>query len=493
MAFVPTSAAAPEALPLQRLGGLGTSPVPSRLLSLAIASALLMEFIDSTALSTALPTLARAFSTDLIELKLALTSYLLALALFGPASGWAADRFGARSVFTTAMALFLVGSTLCALARSLDALVAARVVQGMGGAMMTPVGRLIIVELSPRAKLVSAMAWFTTPALIGPIIGPPLAGFILEIGPWPWIFLINLPVGLAGMAAVGKLVPRIARPDPGPFDWRGFGLVSAGIIGLMAAAETVGLQGISSRLQIAGAAVAVTAFAGYCSYARGHARPVLDIGLLRYPTFRTSLVGGTIVRLGLGATPFLLPLLLQIGLGWSPSRAGLLMVATGVGALASRLAVTTTIRLLGFKWTLVASGMSAAVLTALPGFFERSTPVAIVLAALFATGFARAVQFTSTNALAYAEVPEAKVSAASTFATVVQQIGMSLGVTMGALALALAQQSPHKLTAEAFFLPFLLVGGISLLVAPIYLRLPASAGAELSLARPRSGEPHPHL
>lgn len=473
-----------------------TTPAPaslSRLVPLAIASALLMEFIDSTALSTALPTLARAFATDPIHLKLALTSYLLALAIFAPASGWAADRFGARRVFTVAMAAFLGGSILCALSRTLEALVLGRIIQGMGGAMMTPVGRLIIVELSPKAKLVGAMLWFTTPALIGPIIGPPLAGMILSFGPWPWIFLINVPVGLAGMAAVNRLVPAFTRPDPGPFDWRGYGLVSVGIVALVVTAESVGLGLVSPPVQMFGAVIAVSALMLYRKYSHVHARPVLDVTLLRYATFRSSLLGSLLIRLGLGATPFLLPLLLQTGLGWTPALAGAVMIASGVGALMSLTAVNSLIKHYGFKRILIGSGVGAAVLTAAPGLFDSSTPIVVIVMILTATGFMRSMQFTSTNLIIYAEVPEEKVSAASTFATVVQQVGMSLGVTTGALMLELVRPSSGGLAPESFLLPFLVVGGISLLAAPIYLRLPSTAGSEISGAGQAAAAPHPHL
>lgn len=461
----------------------------SHLLPIAVASALLMEFIDSTALSTALPVLARSFDTGLLQIKLALTSYLVALAVFAPASGWVADRFGARRIFTVAMSLFLIGSILCALSRSIEALIAARIVQGLGGAMMTPVGRLIIVETAPPSKLVSAMAWFTTPALLGPIIGPPVAGFILEVASWQWIFLINLPIGLAGMAAVHQLVPRIVRDDPGPFDWAGFGLISIGILTLVVAAETIGMGGLPTWVQVVCLLGSAAAVALYWRYSRRATRPVLDLRLLRYATFRASITGGILMRLGLGAIPFLLPLLLQVGLGWSPSKAGVILIATGAGALASRAIVTGTIARFGFRTVLLATAVVAAVLTMLPAFFGRSTPVQVIVLVLFATGMARSLQFTSTNTIAYAEVPEAKISAAVTLSTVVQQISMSLGITVAALALAFGRDMTGMATSFPF--AFVVVGSTSLLAAAAFVGLPVTAGEQLK--PPRIGSPHTHL
>ena len=275
---------------------------------LAVASALFMEFIDSTALSTALPTLAHAFHTDPVHLKLALTAYLLALAVFAPASGWVADRYGARCVFLSAMAVFLTGSALCGLSQSLGQLVAARVVQGIGGAMMTPVGRLIVVASAPRDRFVSAMSWFTMPALVGPLLGPPLSGLVLGFAGWPWIFYINLPVGLIGMAAVARFVPRLEQPDPGRFDTGGFALAAVAIVALTSVCETAGTRLAPWTLQLLAAVLGVSAVVLFVRHVARVERPVLDLRLLAQPTFRASMVGGTLLRLGIGASPLLLPL-----------------------------------------------------------------------------------------------------------------------------------------------------------------------------------------
>lgn len=458
----------------------GPMPTRARLTSIAVASALFMEFIDSTALSTALPTLSRAFHTDPLHLKLALTSYILALAVFAPASGWVADRFGPKRVFMIAMGVFLVGSVACGFAGSLGGLVVFRLLQGMGGAMMIPVGRLIIVSTTPRAGLVSAMAWFTMPALIGPILGPPLAGIVLGVADWPWIFFINVPVCLAGLLAVGLLVPRRDMPNPGPFDARGFACSAIAVSALVGATETFGVDIVPRAAQIAALTVAGVSAALYVRHARRVARPILDISLFRIPTFRASLVGGTLVRLGVGAGPLLLPLLLQIALGWSPLKAGLVSVWQSVGTLSAKPATAWVLRRFGFRKVLVVTVLSSAVLITLPGFFRAGMPAAVLVAVFVLSGFSRSNQFTAANTVAYADVAESRVSAASTLATVTQQIGLSLGISFGGLVLHLTMGAGRALTADRFVAPYVAVGLVTLLALPSYLRLPRSAGASLA-------------
>ncbi|MDC0707512.1 DHA2 family efflux MFS transporter permease subunit [Stigmatella sp. ncwal1] len=452
-----------------------------QLASVAVASALFMEFIDSTALSTALPTLATAFHTDPVHLKLALTSYILALAVIAPASGWAADKYGPRRVFMIAMGVFLVGSVLCGFSQSLIQLVLFRTLQGVGGAMMTPVGRLIVVGVAPRERLVSAMSWFTMPALIGPLVGPPLAGLILEVADWPWIFFINVPVGLLGMVAVLRLVPPLHQPDPGPFDAQGFLLVAVAITSWMGLAETAGIGLIPPLAQAAMAIIALVATGLYIVHARKTERPVLNLRLLRFLTFRASLLGGTLLRLGLGATPFLLPLLFQVALGWSPLEAGLVTIGTSVGALACKSVAPSVIKRFGFRNTLIVSNLATAVLTAAPGAFRHATPIPLIIVLLAIAGFMRSMQFTSINTVAYAEVPPSAVSNASTLSVVLQQVGLSLGISFGGLMLHVARgQTDEPLTPERFILPFIAVGLVSALAGPIYQRLPPGAGASIS-------------
>ena len=460
------------------------SPPPAhgtRLASIAVASALFMEFVDSTALSTALPALSQAFGSDPVHLKLALTSYLLALAVLSPASGWVADRYGPRRVFMFAMSIFLVGSVLCGFSRTLPQLVLFRTLQGLGGALMVPVGRLIVVSSAPRERLVSAMSWFTMPALIGPLVGPPLAGFILGVASWPWIFFINVPVGLLGMVAVARFVPPLHPPHPGRFDGRGFALSVVAITALMGAAETVGIGLVPVGVQVATGGVALGAIAAYVTHARRTERPVLDLRLLRYDTFRASLLGGTFLRIGLGATPFLLPLLFQVGLGWGPLETGLVTIGTGLGAMACKPVAPALLRRFGFRTILIFANLLTAGLTALPALFRVGTPVPLIVSILVVSGFVRSMQFTALNTVAYADIPGPAVTPASTLSVVTQQMGVSIGISFGGLMLHLARggDDATPLTPERFVLPFLAVGVVSMIAGPLYRRLSPDAGASI--------------
>jgi len=456
------------------------SPRGTRLASIAVASALFMEFVDSTALSTALPALATAFGSDPVHLKLALTSYILALAVVAPASGWIADRYGPRRVFLSAMAVFLVGSVLCGFSQSLAQLVAFRTLQGVGGALMVPVGRLIVVSSAPREQLVSAMSWFTMPALVGPLVGPPLAGFILGVSSWPWIFFINVPVGLLGMLAVVRFVPPLHQPDPGPFDVKGFVLVATGITALIGTAEIAGVGLVPAAVQVGAGVFALGLLAAYVRHALGRERPVLDLRLLRVDTYRASMIGGAVVRLGLGATPFLLPLLFQVALGWGPLETGLITVGTGLGAMACKPVAPGLIRRFGFRSTLIVSNFITAGVTALPALFRPSTPVALMACMLVAAGFVRSLQFTALNTVAYADIPPSTVSNASTLAVVMQQVGLSLGISFGGLMLHVARGGSAEggaMTPQQFVLPFVAIGVVTMLSGPFFHRMSPDAGA----------------
>jgi EmrB/QacA subfamily drug resistance transporter len=456
----------------------------ARMAIIAVASALFMQSIDSTALSTALPTLSRAFDTNPIHLKLCLTAYIMALAVFVPASGWAADRFGARRVFMSAMVVFLLGSVLCALSRSLGELVAARILQGAGGAMMTPVGRIIVVGSHPRERLVQAMIWLTTPAMLGPVLGPPLSGFILSVATWPWIFYINVPVGLLGMAAVLKFVPRKRQPHPGRFDGRGFLLAAASISAMMIGAESVGVGLLPLWAQIAAWIVAAASGWAYLRHARTRERPVLDLKLLRVRTLRVNQTGGSLLRMTLGATPFLLPLLLQSGLGWSPLKAGLVTMSGAVGSLSARFGAQSLLRRFGFRTMLIATSLMGGLVIMAPGFFRASTPMVVIVGLLALAGFLRSNHLTSAGTLAFADIPDRQVSQASSLTSVAQQMAQAFGITVAGLMLHVSQQvtSPHGVAAlspDNFILPFAVIGLAAMLATLAYLPLPPTAGASL--------------
>jgi MFS family permease len=331
------------------------------------------------------------------------------------------------------------------------------------------------------------MALLTTPAMVGPIIGPPLTGLILQFGSWPWIFYINLPVGILGMIAVWKFVPKTRQPHPGRFDTIGFTLAAVAMSTTMGLAETLGFNLIPWTVQVAALAVAIASIVLFIRHARSAERPVLDLSLFRTGTFRASCTAGTLLRIGIGATPFLMPLLLQIGMGWTPLQAGGLTIAMAIGALASRPAATPMMRLFGFRNVLVWTAASVGFFTLAPGFFRPSTAVWLMFGLLAVGGFVRATQFTASNALAFAELDQSQVTAASTLQAVILQLSISMGITVGSLALQLVRVNSGggQLTPSQFTLPFCFLGLLSFLAVPIYARLARDTGADMTGHRRR--------
>lgn len=464
---------------------------PDRIVPLIVAVALFMEHMDSTVIATSLPAIAADIGANPLALKLAITSYLLSLAVFIPASGWSADRFGARTVFRSAIGVFVIGSIGCALSSSLTDFVIARIVQGMGGAMMTPVGRLIVVRTIPRRELVGAMAWVSIPGLVGPVLGPPVGGFITTYASWHWIFLINVPIGLMGILLASRYIEDLRAEKHERFDVAGMVLAGLGIAGVAFGFSVLGLNflpwSVVSAL-IAGGAVFMTA---YIVHARRTLSPALDLTLFRLPTFRASVSGGFIFRIGIGALPFLLPLLLQVGFGMTPFQSGLITFSSAIGAMTMKVAAATILRRFGFRAVLTANAIISAGFMAACASFTQTTPVAAMLALLLVGGFFRSLQFTSINTLAYAEVETARVSRATAMVAVAQQLAISTGVAFGALAveITVALRGHGGLEARDFAPGFLAVAVVSSLSAPIFARLSTEAGAELADRGPTPTEP----
>ena len=453
-----------------------------RVVPLIVAVALFMENMDSTVIATSLPAIARALGTDPLALKLAVTSYLLALAICIPASGWTADRFGARHVFRIAIGVFVLGSIGCALSRSLEEFVLARIVQGMGGAMMTPVGRLILVRSIDKRLLVHAMSLVTIPALVGPICGPPLGGFITTYASWHWIFIINVPIGLAGLAMATRYIPDVRAERPAPFDFVGFILSGLGIGGLAFGLSVMGLEFLPIGVVAALLGVGAASAAAYIVYARHKAAPILDLGLLKLPTFRASIFGGFLFRLGIGALPFLLPLLLQIGFDLTPFQSGLITFTGALGSMFMKAAVAGVLRRLGYRPVLVYNSLLSAAFLAACASFVPGMPFAAMIVILLSGGFFRSLQFTSINTLAYAEIEPQLMSRATTLVSVAQQLSLSTGVAVGALVVETTLRLKHGTTMSAMDFPpaFLAVGALSASAAFVFARLPPDAGAELS-------------
>lgn len=453
-----------------------------RIVPLIVAVALFMENMDSTVIATSLPAIAADIGTNPLALKLALTSYLLSLAVFIPMSGWTADRFGARTVFAAALAVFMIGSIGCAMATSLNDFVIARIVQGMGGAMMTPVGRLVLVRTISKRELVNAMAWVTVPALVGPLIGPPVGGFITTYASWHWIFLINIPIGLLGIAFALRFIDPVRAKDLEPFDGRGMLLASLGVAGLAFGLSVAGLDLLPWTIVaalIGGGAVAMTL---YVLHARRVKAPPLDFRLTRYPTFRAALIGGFLFRLGIGALPFLLPLMLQVGFGMTPFQSGLVTFATAVGALTMKAVAARIIGTFGFRPVLVSVGVVSAVFLAACAAFTPGTPLVIIFLILLVGGFFRSLTFTSINTIAYAEVHARELSRATALMAVSQQLSISSGVAIGALVVetTLRLKGQAALSADDFWPAFLVVALISASSALFFAQLPPDAGSEMS-------------
>jgi EmrB/QacA subfamily drug resistance transporter len=457
-------------------------PRPRYVVPLIVACGLFMENMDSTVIATALPAIARSFGEDPLRLSLAITTYLLSLGVFLPLSGWLADRFGSRTVFASAITIFTAGSIACALSGSLVQLVLARALQGMGGAMMVPVGRLVVLRTTPKSELVAAMAYLTVPALLGPVIGPPLGGFIATYYSWHWIFLINLPIGLLGLVLTFLLIPNIREPWRDPLDLKGFALSGVGLAATMLGFENLGRGVLPGRIVATLIGVGCLLLALFGRHARRTAVPILDLSLFRLPTFRASVLGGFAFRAGIGALPFLLPLLLQAGFGFTPFESGLTTCAAAAGAMLMKITAPQILRRNGFRRVLVVNTMICTAFMAANGLFRPSTPHVVMLAVLLTGGFFRSLQFTSLNTLAYAEIPEPAMSQATTLASVAQQLSLTVGVGLGALLLhaVLAWSGKTVLGAAEFPPVYFAIAAISLLSLLFFVRLRADAGGEMS-------------
>jgi EmrB/QacA subfamily drug resistance transporter len=457
------------------------------LVSLIVASALFMELLDGSIIATALPVIARSLHTDPVRLNVAITAYLFSLALFIPLSGWAADRFGARTVFRSAILIFTVSSVFCGLSQSLSQMVCARLAQGLGGAMMMPVGRLVMLKMVPKDKLVRAMTWLTTPAMIGPVLGPPVGGIIVTYFSWRWIFFINLPIGILGVILVSLFIENIREEKIVPLDVRGFLLMAAALAGLVTSFETVG-RNLLSKWAVAGFLIGgILCLAAYLIHARRASAPIVDLSLFRLSTFRASMEAGSLFRIGIGALPFLLTLMLQVGFGMSPLLAGFLTISLALGALLVKFFATFLISNLGFRRMLIDNTYICAISMIACGWFRPTTPHIVILAILLAGSFFRSLQFMGFNTLVFADVPNESMSRATTLFSMLQQLFLSLGVGTGALLLSLTLKWHRQsaLSANDFWPAFAIIGIIAAFSIFPLLRLTPDAGAVMSGQKPR--------
>lgn len=452
-----------------------------RLLPLIVATALFIENMDSTAITTSLPMIAVDLGVQPVALKLALTTYMLALAVFIPISGWVADRFGARPTFMVAIAVFLLGSLGCAAADSLGWLVSARFVQGMGGAMMVPVGRLVLLRSVPKAQLVQALSWLTIPALLGPMLGPPLGGLITTYGNWRYIFLLNVPIGLLGIWLAWRHIPLLRSPVKA-LDWRGFALSGTGLALTIIGFSTLGRSLVGLTTALACLLLGLAGLTLYVRHARRHPHPLIDLQLLRIPTFFIGVLGGALFRIGIGATPFLLPLMLQLSFGLNPLQSGLLTFTSAAGAMFMKTIASRVLKRFGFRRVLILNALTASILLCGFGLFRADTPYPLIIGVLLASGCFRSLQFTSLNAIVYADVEQSRMSEASSLAAMAQQVALAIGITIGGYALTAASAATGQPLDAAinFGFAFLTVGLISASSVLMMWRLAADAGAEMA-------------
>jgi EmrB/QacA subfamily drug resistance transporter len=450
------------------------------IIPVVVAVGFLMEQLDSTVITTAIPDMARSLGTTPLRMNLAVTTYVLTLAVFIPVSGWFADRFGSRRIFVLALLVFTVGSSLCGLADSFAMLVATRALQGLGGAMMTPVGRLILLRSFPRKQFFTAMIYMSLPALVGPVVGPLLGGFLTTYASWRWIFYINVPFGLAGIALALRYVEDIRGDQQARFDFRGFLLIGLGLALLQFAIENVGRPMIPPT----GIGIVLVA-AGFFLLAFGlHARKAkaaaVDLSLFRLRTFRVGTLAGGLCRIGINGVPYLLPLMLQVGLGMSPVKSGSLTFITSLGALLIRPISRPLLRRLGFGRLLFWSAILNAIVIAGFTVIGPATPVWLIAAYIALFGLARSTQFMTSNTLSYSDMPAEKLSRATSLGGVLQQLTVSFGVSFGAMLLGLVTQQSHALTPARFHEVFLLMAVIPLLSLPGFRHLRPEDGVEVS-------------
>ncbi len=453
-----------------------------RILPLVVASALFMEHMDSTVIATSLPAMAADLGTNPVALKLAFTTYLLSLTVFLPISAWVSDKYGAKLVFRLAIALFTLASLACGSASSLIWLVAARGLQGLGGAMMVPVGRIILLRSVPKAELVDALAWLTVPALVGPLVGPPIGGFITTYFSWHWIFWMNLPIGIVGLILATRYMPEQPEQKVPPLDVKGFLLSGLGLCLTVSGMTIAGRDLLSIKETIGVFAIGVLLIIAYVRYALSVPSPILDVRLLRLDTLRISITGGFFFRVAAGAIPFLLPLLLQLGFGATPFQSGLVTCASALGALLMKFVAARFLRSFGYRRLLIINGFVTCAFMAAMATFTKTTPYTWIFAVLLLGSLARSLQFTSLNSIAYADVSNKDIARANGLYTVAQQLSMALGVAVAAVALEVSQlwRGGNDLAQPDFAVAFLIVTMGGLLAIPSFFKLKPDAGASVS-------------
>ncbi|HBR2674581.1 TPA: MFS transporter [Klebsiella pneumoniae] len=453
--------------------------------ALLVAGAFFMEFLDGTVIATALPDMARDFGVTAVELNIGISAYLITLAVLIPASGWIADRFGARAIFTLALAIFTLASVFCGLSTEVHIFVAMRILQGVGGALMVPVGRLAVLRTTPKHQLIKAIATLTWPALVAPIIGPPLGGFITRYASWHWIFFINVPPGLAAIILSLRIIPDIRETERRSFDLSGFITTSVAMVSLVTAMERLGDRQPQIWPTLALAALGFGCLLYSIRHFRRAAAPMVRLDALQVPTFRVTMYGGSLFRASISAVPFLLPLLFQVGFGMDPFHSGLLVLAVFVGNLTIKPATTPLIRWLGFRRLLLINGALNVCSLLACALLTPQTPVWAIMLILYLGGVFRSIQFTGVSTLAFADVPAAQMSDANTLFSTASQLAVGLGITLGAIGIRLGEQVGDwlhltELPGISFRLSFVFIALICLVGMIDSLHLAKTAGSSVS-------------
>lgn len=449
-----------------------------------VAVALFMENLDATIVNTAVPTMAASLQVEPLSLKAVLTSYTLSLAVFIPISGWIADRFGTRRIFNMAIWLFLLGSLGCGLAPNVHFLVAARILQGFGGAMMTPVGRLALVRTFPRSEMLRTMNYVVIPALLGPLLGPFTGGLIVHFTSWRVIFFLNIPLAAFGLWLTRRYMPDYRDPEVSPLDRLGFLLFCSGIALLSYVLEVFGEHHHASSGVVALAALSVALLVGYGLHARKKTAPLLDLLLFKVRTFRVAVLGGFVTRLGFGGMPFLLPLLYQIGLGYPAWQAGLFTMPQALAAMGMKVISRPLLKRIGHRTTLLANTVLLGLTMMAFTQIDRGVPVVLILCLSLAQGFFSSLQFTSMNSLIYADVDDRDASKASSISSTAQQLSLSFGVAIGSLIAAWflgnVDQTDALQAVPALHKAFFTLGLITIVSSLTFLRLQPNDGNNIS-------------
>lgn len=449
--------------------------------SLIIAIAFFMQNLDTTAVNTAIPAMARSFGTDVVHLSAGVTSYLIALAIFIPVSGWIADRYGTRKVFCSAIIFFTIASILCGSSQNLSQFIIFRIMQGMAGAMMTPVGRLAVLKATPKENLVTAIAYITWPGLVAPILGPLVGGYLTTYWTWHWIFYVNVPLSIICVALAWHFIPEEDRTDsPKPrFDAIGFVISSLALAGFMYGVELLSRTEVPYFMPVLVVAISLGLLYFNIRYSRHISNPLIDYSVVKIPTYRVTIFTGSMSRMVIGVAPYLVPLMFQEGFGLNPFESGILFLATMAGNFCMKPLTVVVMRRFNFKNVLLINGFLVAVFTLFTAFLLPTTPTYIIVVVMFLSGMFRSMQFSSITTLAFADIPQSRMTSANTLYSTIQQMSTGMGIAMGAIFLRFSHMingvGDHY-TVPDFRLSFIFVAILGFVSLYGYTKLAPDAG-----------------